>query len=66
MPRSPRGDFATAPTTVSFLLFDDDAVTVQFAPIDALTETAFEDRERCFAIREFCGRWGIPAGDLKA
>jgi hypothetical protein len=48
-----------------FLLWDDDAITVQFEPVDPLSETAVEDRERCFAIREYCGRWNIPTGDLK-
>ncbi len=49
-----------------FLLFDDDAVTVQFEPLNPLSGTAVEDRHRCFAIREFCGRSNIPTGDLKA
>ena len=49
-----------------FLLWDADAITVQFEPMDALSEEAVEDRKRSFAIREYCARWKIPVGDLKA
>jgi hypothetical protein len=49
-----------------FLLWDDDAISVQFEAAELLSERAVEDRERCFAIREYCARWNIPAGDLKA
>jgi hypothetical protein len=48
-----------------YLLLDDDAVTVQFEPLDPLSETVMEDRQRCSSVREYCARWGIPAGDLK-
>ncbi len=49
-----------------FLLWDDDAVTVQFEPLDPLSGTVMEDRQRCFAIREYCGRSNIRTGDLRA
>lgn len=49
-----------------YLLFDDDAITVQFEPLNPLSATVVEDRQRCFAIREYCAHWGIPTGDLKA